>query len=186
MDNGTKVSLTAALAAGYLLGRTRKGKLAIGLASLVAGRHIPLDPREAVGLGMRKLAENPQFAPLIEQARGEVLEAGRTALSATADRSLASLAGVLQQRTEALREPVEDDAAKEEAAAENTTGDNGEEAGARRTQEARKRPRKKRTEAGEKGKAAADKETAEKSAEREPAAKKPAAKKAPARHSRRR
>ncbi|TSB32773.1 hypothetical protein OG422_28600 [Streptomyces sp. NBC_01525] len=99
MDHFTKVSLTAAVAAGYVLGRTKKGKLAIGLASLVAGQQLPLSPREIVSLGIHKLAQNPQFAPLIEQARGEVLEAGRTALSATANRRLEAVADALEQRT---------------------------------------------------------------------------------------
>ncbi|MGW1835200.1 hypothetical protein [Streptomyces sp. NPDC002067] len=194
MDNGTKVSLTAAMAAGYLLGRTRKGKLAIGLASLVAGRHIPLSPREAVGLGVRKLAQNPQFAPLIEQARGEVLDAGRTALSATANRSLESLAGALEQRTNALREPVEDDGAEEEDAAAEVTAEEGEEEAGEKAGEKEKkaegaqggRSEKRRAESHEAGKTAAKKGAAEKSTDRKPAAKKAEAKKAPARHSRRR
>ncbi|MFF2650744.1 hypothetical protein [Streptomyces sp. NPDC058045] len=109
MDNSRKVCLAAALAAGYVLGRTRKGRLAIAVASVVAGHQLPLSPRELAALGARKLAENPQFAPLVEQARTEVLEAGRTALSGTANRRLESFADALQQRTEALlEEPLEE------------------------------------------------------------------------------
>ncbi|MCX4550815.1 histone protein [Streptomyces sp. NBC_01500] len=109
MENSTKVSLAAAVAAGYVLGRTKKGKLAIGLASLVAGQQLPLNPRELVSMGARKLAANPQVAPLIEQARGDVLDAGRTALSATANRRLEAVADALQERTNALLEPPPDE-----------------------------------------------------------------------------
>ncbi|MEU8915666.1 hypothetical protein [Streptomyces nigrescens] len=107
METDTKVTLAAALAAGYVLGRTKKGKLAIGVASMVAGQ--TLSPRELIGQGLRKLAATPQAAQLIDQVRGELLESGRTALSATADRSLGALADVLQKRTSALQESPEDE-----------------------------------------------------------------------------
>lgn len=115
MENSKKVCLAAAVAAGYVLGRTKKGKLALGLAPLVAGQQLPMNPRELLILAMRKLAENPTVGPLVEQARGEVLEAGRSALSATANRRLEAVADALQQRTEALLVvPVEEDEEEEE------------------------------------------------------------------------
>ncbi|MGW0940671.1 histone protein, partial [Streptomyces sp. NPDC002666] len=115
MEDSKKVALVAAVAAGYVLGRTKKGKLALGIASLVVGQQLPLNPREVAVLGARKLAENPAVAPLIEQARGEVLDAGRAALSATANRRLEAVADALQQRTEALLAgPVEEDEEDEE------------------------------------------------------------------------
>lgn len=110
METSKKISLTAAVAAGYVLGRTKKGKLAIGLASLVAGQQLPLNPRELVSMGARKLAANEQFAPLVKQVRGEVLDAGRKALSATANRRLEGVADALQQRTDALLEPPAEEA----------------------------------------------------------------------------
>ncbi|MEV6791786.1 hypothetical protein AB0M87_07255 [Streptomyces sp. NPDC051320] len=114
MENSKKVSIAAAMAAGYVLGRTKKGKLALGFASLVAGQQLPLNPRELLALGARKLAENPQVAPLIQQARGDVVDAGRTALSAAANRRLEAVADALQQRTEALLEPPADDEERDE------------------------------------------------------------------------
>ncbi|MFG2222584.1 hypothetical protein [Streptomyces sp. NPDC048644] len=194
MENGTKVSLAAAVVAGYVLGRTKKGKLAIGLASLVAGQQLPLSPQEFVSLGARKLAENPQIAPLIEQARGEVLEAGRTALSATANRRLEAVAEALQQRTNALLEPpaeededeerdeaedVEEEGEEEEGEEEPDTEeeeeDEGEEEDEEEGEEEPPRRPKKRP-AGEAKKTPAKKKPAEKTAAKKAAAKKPAKK----------
>ncbi|MFI1496093.1 hypothetical protein [Streptomyces platensis] len=118
METDTKVTLAAALAAGYVLGRTKKGKLAIGVASMVAGQ--TLSPRELIGQVLRKLAATPQAAQLMDQVRGELLESGRTALSATADRSLGALADALQKRTSALQEsPEDEETAEDEEPAED-------------------------------------------------------------------
>ncbi|MFB8353029.1 hypothetical protein [Streptomyces niveus] len=115
MEDSKKVCLAAAVAAGYVLGRTKKGKLALGFGALVAGQQIPMNPRALVTLTARKLTENPTVAPLVEQARGDVLGAGRSALSATANRRLEAVANALQQRTEALlEEPLEADEAEDE------------------------------------------------------------------------
>jgi hypothetical protein len=127
METSKKISLTAAMVAGYVLGRTRKGKLAIGFASLVAGQQLPLNPRELVSMGARKLAANEQFAPLVKQVRGEVLDAGRKALSATANRRLEGVADALQQRTEALREPPAEEAEPEEEEAPTEEAETEEE-----------------------------------------------------------
>ncbi|MFE6739286.1 hypothetical protein [Streptomyces tubercidicus] len=121
METDTKVTLAAALAAGYVLGRTKKGKLAIGVASMVAGQ--ALSPRELIGQALRNLATTPQAAQLIDQVRGELLESGRTALSATADRSLGALAGALQKRTSALQETPEDEEPAEEYEEEPAEGE---------------------------------------------------------------
>ncbi|WP_406139550.1 hypothetical protein [Streptomyces sp. NBC_01089] len=169
MENSTKVSLTAAVAAGYVLGRTKKGKLAIGLASLVAGQQLPLNPRDMISMGARKLAENPQVAPLIEQVRGEVLSAGRTALSAQANRRLESVADALQQRTSALLEqPGEEE--------ENEDEDEDEEY----TEEDEEEPEDEEAEEEEGDEEEAEEEEPPRRPTKRPAAKKPPAKKAPA------
>ncbi|NDZ80973.1 hypothetical protein G3I19_21035 [Streptomyces sp. SID10853] len=168
MENSTKVSLTAAVAAGYVLGRTKKGKLAIGLASLVAGQQLPLNPRDMISMGARKLAENPQVAPLIEQVRGEVLTAGRTALSAQANRRLESVADALQQRTSALLEqPGEEEENEEEDEDEEYAEEDEEEPAEEEAEE----------EEGDEGE---EEEEPPRRPAKRPAAKKPPAKKAPA------
>src|SRR5687768_10905096 len=100
METETKATLAAALAAGYVLGRTKKGKLAIGVASVLAGQGL-LSPKELVNRALRMASESPQAAQLVDQVRGELMDAARAALSATADRQLGALADSLQQRISA-------------------------------------------------------------------------------------
>jgi hypothetical protein len=96
MDTTTRAALVAALAAGYVIGRTKQGKLALGLLAVASGKS--LDPKALADEGVRKLSENPQFAQLVEQVRGELLASGRAALSEVTDRGVASLGEALQQR----------------------------------------------------------------------------------------
>ncbi|EFD68332.1 conserved hypothetical protein [Streptomyces lividans TK24] len=83
------------------MGRTKKGKVAIGAASVLAGQGL-LSPKELLNRALRKAYGSPQAAQLLEQMRGELMGAARSALSATADRRLAALAASLQQRTDSL------------------------------------------------------------------------------------
>ncbi len=97
MDDQTKLTLAAAVAGGYVLGRTRKGRLALTAATFVAGRS--LEPRQLLLEGLRRLRETPQLAELGEQLRGEVFQAGRAAVKAAAGRRFGSLAGSLRDRS---------------------------------------------------------------------------------------
>ncbi|WP_037837892.1 hypothetical protein [Streptomyces sp. NRRL S-337] len=103
MNERTKIMLAAAMAGGYVLGRTKKGRLALTAASYLAGRQSGLDPRQLVSDGVRKLGDIPQVADLGDQLRGEVMDAGRKALTSAATRQLASLAETLQDRTRRLQ-----------------------------------------------------------------------------------
>ncbi|MEV8407974.1 hypothetical protein AB0R12_19795 [Streptomyces niveus] len=177
MEDSKKVCVAAAMAAGYVLGRTKKGKLALGLAALVAGQQIPMNPRELVILTARKLAENPTVAPLVEQARGEVLGAGRSALSATANRRLEAVADALQQRTEALlEEPLEADEAEDE---EEEEPEEEPEEQSEEYEEEETRPRRRPAKRAAAKKAPAKKAPAKKAAAKKAPAKKKAAKKSP-------
>ncbi|MFD6809019.1 prolipoprotein diacylglyceryl transferase [Streptomyces anthocyanicus] len=109
METETQATLAAALAAGYALGRTKKGKVAIGAASVLAGQGL-LSPKELLNRALRKAYGSPQAAQLLEQMRGELMGAARSALSATADRRLAALAASLQQRTDSLVGRPDDEA----------------------------------------------------------------------------
>ncbi|MCL6298878.1 histone protein [Streptomyces kronopolitis] len=184
METDTKVTLAAALAAGYVLGRTKKGKLAIGVASMVVGQQ--LSPRELIGQALRRLAATPQAEQLIDQVRGELLESGRAALSATADRSLGNLAGALQKRTSALQEPLEEEEPDEDeepaededeefAEDEEEPSDEEDEGEEEEEEDEEEQPSRRRT-----GKSSADRARTKKSPGKKPPAKKPPAKKPPA------
>ncbi|MER6307273.1 histone protein [Streptomyces sp. NPDC001657] len=117
MNERTKIMLAAAMAGGYVLGRTKKGRLALTAASYLAGRQSGLDPRQLVSDSVRKLGDIPQVAELGDQLRGEVMDAGRKALTSAATRQLASLAETLQDRTRRLQlgpEEYEDEEEEEE------------------------------------------------------------------------
>jgi hypothetical protein len=114
MDDQTKVALAAAIAGGYLLGRTKKGKLALSVATYLAGRRFGLEPRQLATEGMRRLGEIPPVAELQDQLKGEFLEAGRKAVTAAATRGMGTLAETLHDRTASLDKKEEEKPKDEE------------------------------------------------------------------------
>ncbi|MFD0514349.1 hypothetical protein ACFQ0Q_36600 [Streptomyces aureus] len=76
MNEKEKVALAAAVVGGYVLGRTKKGRLALSIATYLAGRRFGLEPRQLAAEGMRRLGEIPQFADLQEQLRGKSSKRG--------------------------------------------------------------------------------------------------------------
>ncbi|MFE7303866.1 histone protein, partial [Streptomyces sp. NPDC057546] len=114
MDGTAKVTLAAALVGGYVLGRTKKGRLALTIATYLAGRRFGLEPRQLAAEGMRRLGEIPQFAELQEQLKGEAFDAGRKAVAAAADRGMSSLADAISDRTARLGEKQDEREEEEE------------------------------------------------------------------------
>lgn len=102
MKDSCKTAVVAAVAGGYLLGRTKKAKLALALASLFAGRRLGLDPQELIGKGLRKVGEIPQFEELGDQVRDQLMTAARTAVTSTVNRRLDSFSDSLHERTRTL------------------------------------------------------------------------------------
>ncbi|MFC8014614.1 histone protein, partial [Streptomyces cinereoruber] len=102
MDDTSKIALAAAVAGGYVLGRTKKGRLAFTAATYLAGRRFGLEPRQLLTEGLSRLKDIPQVAEMGDQLKGETLNVGRQALKAAADRKLADLADSLHERTLAI------------------------------------------------------------------------------------
>ncbi|MFD5002688.1 hypothetical protein ACFWMV_07230 [Streptomyces mutabilis] len=100
--NDSKAAMAAAVAGGYLMGRTKKAKLALAVGSYLVGRRIGLSPGQVLSQGLSGLQRNPQLQELTDQMRGELLTAGRTAVTAAANRTLTGLADNLRDRTDAL------------------------------------------------------------------------------------
>ncbi|MGC4951476.1 hypothetical protein ACLQ2N_35585 [Streptomyces sp. DT224] len=88
----------AALVGGYLLGRTKKAKLAVGFGMFLLGKKFDLDPRR-IG---RMLAESPALGPLNDQVRKELVDATRTAATKAVTQRAGHLAESLQRRTQSL------------------------------------------------------------------------------------
>ncbi|MGW3728999.1 DNA primase, partial [Streptomyces sp. NPDC000851] len=62
-----RVGLGLAIGAGYVLGRTRKLKLAFAVGTLVAGKRMQLSPRALADLVSGQLRNNPQFKEIGDQ-----------------------------------------------------------------------------------------------------------------------
>ncbi|MGY1583046.1 ABC transporter substrate-binding protein [Streptomyces sp. MN13] len=148
----------AALLGGYVLGRTKKGKLAIGLGSMLAGSRI--NPAQ-VG---RMLQDSPFVDTLTKQVRTELAGAGKAAATSVLTAKADNLADALHARTTGLRDKAhaaedqdtdeeedEDEAEQAEEAAETeetetgtdeTEGTDEGDDGTKKASSARSRPRR--------------------------------------------
>ncbi|TRV82023.1 hypothetical protein FKN01_01720 [Streptomyces sp. 130] len=121
----------AALVGGYLLGRTKKAKLAVGFGMFLLGKKFDLDPRR-IG---RMLAESPALGPLNDQVRKELVDATRTAATKAVTQRAGSLAESLQRRTQSLSagpgaeddEPYDDAEDADDAEDPRASDDDGDE-----------------------------------------------------------
>ncbi|MFI0900434.1 hypothetical protein [Streptomyces sp. NPDC020983] len=206
MNSTCRTAVAAAVAGGYVLGRTRKAKVAFAVGTFLAGRRFGLTPTALAAEGLRQLRESPQLAGLRDQIGGDLLAAARAAASTSADRRFAAFAETLRDR---VKEDIadggpEDDAGEEEdeneAEAEDEAEEEAEEEPEREAprhgsgRERRNPPAqravdtaRKRAAAGRPGpskKSAAKKTAAKKTAAKKTAAKKTAAKKTAANRSR--
>ncbi|MFI6080069.1 hypothetical protein ACIBBB_03590 [Streptomyces sp. NPDC051217] len=125
MQEQTKVAVATAIMGGYVLGRTKKGRLALMAATIVAGRGLG-GPRELAAKGARRLGDVPKVAELGDQFRGQGVEAARNALSAVTDRGMGSLADAISGRATALS-AKDDEQEEEEDTEEDTEYENEEE-----------------------------------------------------------
>ncbi|MFJ3334601.1 hypothetical protein [Streptomyces sp. NPDC086766] len=121
--SGNRIALGAAVAAGYALGRTRRARLALAVGTYLAGRSLGVAPGRTSAGPQRQLQE------LAEQVRGELLTAGREAVTAVVDRRLTRAADTLRHRTDALVRGDGPGRPSEERSAEWYDEENGEEYG---------------------------------------------------------
>ncbi|CAJ61671.1 MULTISPECIES: hypothetical protein [Frankia] len=100
----SSAKIAAALVGGYVLGRTKKAKTAIGVALWLTGRHH--DPKDVLRDQAVKLLKSPQGEELLAQVRGPVVEAGRRAALSVYESQVERLTENLQQRTQQLAETL--------------------------------------------------------------------------------
>jgi len=91
----SNAKIGVALVGGYLLGRTKKAKLAIGVGMYLAGKRLPLDPKQ---LG-KLVANSPLLGPLNDQARTELVDATKSAVSTALTQRMSALTDSLHERT---------------------------------------------------------------------------------------
>ncbi|MGI5193673.1 DNA primase [Streptomyces sp. CA-288835] len=98
-----RVGLGLAVGAGYVLGRTKKMKMAFAVGSLVAGKRMHLSPRALADLVNQQLQNNPQFKEIGDQLRQDLSGVGKAASGALVERRIDALADRLHGRTEQVR-----------------------------------------------------------------------------------
>ncbi|MCX5387100.1 DNA primase [Streptomyces sp. NBC_00083] len=94
-----RMGLGLAVGAGYLLGRTKKAKLAFGIGTLVMGKRLQLNPRAIADFAAAQLSANPQFKEIGDQLKGDLRGVGKAATGAILNRQLEGLADRLHDRT---------------------------------------------------------------------------------------
>jgi hypothetical protein len=96
----TNTKLAVAVGAGYLLGRMHKGRWALTLAGLAAGRQLKNSPGGLLG-GL--LESSPQLRELAGTVGGDLADAGKKAVVSAAGRRIEALTDRLEGGTSALR-----------------------------------------------------------------------------------
>jgi hypothetical protein len=103
-----KLKFGALVLGGYLLGRTRSLKLALLIATAVAGNKLrDQSSRAALAGGLGGVKDSVMSAPevkrLTDEVTGKLMVAGRTAALAAAEKGISSINSVLESQTERLR-----------------------------------------------------------------------------------
>ncbi|WP_461072814.1 DNA primase [Streptomyces pseudoechinosporeus] len=103
-----RVGLGLAVGAGYVLGRTKKMKMAFAVGTLVAGKRMHLSPRALADLVNQQLQNNPQVKEIGDQLREDLSGVGKAASGALVERRIDALADRLHGRTEQVRGQLAD------------------------------------------------------------------------------
>jgi len=101
-----RLGLGLAVGAGYVLGRTKKMKLAFAVGTMVAGKRMHLSPRALADLVSGQLQNNPQFKEIGDQLREDLRGVGKAASGALVERQIEGLADRLHGRTAQVRDEL--------------------------------------------------------------------------------
>ena len=123
MSAAGKVALAAA--AGYVLGRRRKFKLAITVGSMLAGQRIATNPRGLLRQGSELVESNPELAKISDQVRSQLLTAVRAAAVATVSKQMEDLGSAMRGRSEKLLTIGSQGDEETEGEAEEASADQG-------------------------------------------------------------
>lgn len=107
-----RVGMGLAVGAGYLLGRTKKLKLAVAVGTMVAGKKMNLTPKGIAELVGSQLQNNPQFKEIGDQLRTDLRGVGKAASGALVERQIDALADRLHGRTAQVRDQLSGAASK--------------------------------------------------------------------------
>ena len=102
MSVSTRVG--TAVAAGYVLGRFKKLRLALVVGSAMANKEVRVAGLNLLNQGTQRLTTSPEIRRLSTLASEQLLDAGRTAVVAAAASSIDRVSDRLRARTDLLRE----------------------------------------------------------------------------------
>ncbi|MEV0440332.1 DNA primase [Streptomyces spectabilis] len=161
-----RLAVGLGVGAGYLLGRTKKAKLAFAVGTMVAGRKLKLSPASLARAVTDQLENNPQFKEIGDQLKEDLRGVGKAATGSLLDRRLESFADRLHDRTLDVRDRmagVTDGADGEPDEPEGAEGpddrDEPDDRGERDERDERDEPRDKSRDATRKTRSAAKKAT---------------------------
>ncbi|MFJ2662872.1 hypothetical protein ACIO14_00870 [Nocardia fluminea] len=106
MEGGTRIAIGVGI--GYVLGRTRKMRFALGLAGAAMARRSSGTPGELMKFGTSLVKASPELSQLTDTVRGELLGAVRSAAVTAASSRIDALNDRLQQGSTLVAD--EDDA----------------------------------------------------------------------------
>jgi len=126
MSATTKIAV--GVAGGYLLGRTKKMRLAITLGSMLAGQRIATNPQALLAQGNKLVESNPELQKLQDEVRGRLMDAFKAAALTTATSRLESITESLRGVPELQSSDEEEEEGEEpEDEYESEEDDEGEE-----------------------------------------------------------
>jgi hypothetical protein len=121
-----KVQVGLALAGGYLLGRTKRMKLALIVGGMAAGRKLSANPGELLGRSADMLRSNEQVEALVEQARTGLLDAGKAAAIAAATGKMEAVSDRLAERAASLGPSGDDEETETDDVSDEDTGEDSD------------------------------------------------------------
>lgn len=101
---GDTAKIVAAAVGGYVLGRRKKFKLALGLGLYLGAKKLDIKPGQLAQGLLKEVSALPVVGELKGQSREQLLNVGRTAAGNIAGRWAGGLADSLDSRTERLRD----------------------------------------------------------------------------------
>ena len=100
----TQTRLAAAVIAGYVLGRTKKGGAALALASWLSGNQTRPRAMSMARKGLTQVAQSEQVAQIMKQVRGPLMEAAQEAATQAVLSRVTAISNGLTARAQALSE----------------------------------------------------------------------------------
>jgi len=100
----TQTKLAAAVIAGYVLGRTKKGGAALTLASWLSGNQARPQAMSMARKGLTQVAQSEQVAQIMKQVRGPLMEAAQKAATQAVLSRVTAISDGLTARAQALSE----------------------------------------------------------------------------------